>query len=273
MTVSQALRRAEGLLLAAGVPDAGADSAWLLCHVTGCGRGELLLKGGSELCSDDESAFFSLIGRRCERVPLQRLTGKAYLMGIEFIVCNDVLIPRQDTEILCEKAIASINENAYKSALDLCAGSGAIGLCIAKMTRAAVTLSDISDACITAIGINAANIGASVEVSQGDLFAAVSGRSFDVVTCNPPYIPVGDRELLQAEVRHDPELALLSGADGLDCIRRIALEAHRHINAGGRLFLEFGDGQSAAVISLFPGRDVKVHRDMQGLERVAEISF
>ncbi|MGI5899669.1 MAG: peptide chain release factor N(5)-glutamine methyltransferase [Christensenellales bacterium] len=276
MKISWARRRAEEILRAAGVPDPGADGDWLICHVIGCERGELLLLSmkGREISSAEEERLFVLLKKRGERVPLQRLTGRAYFMGMELIVFDDVLIPRQDTEILCEAAVGAINEAGYKTALDLCCGSGAVALGMAKLTRANVTASDISDACIAATKANAAKNGASLEVIKSDLFSGFEGRTFDIITCNPPYVPEGDRAGIQPEVRHDPALALYSGGDGLDFIRRLAASVEGFLNPAGRLLLEFADGQAEAVKALFRGErghNVILHRDMQGLHRVAEI--
>lgn len=255
------------------MPDANADSAWLMCHVIGCERGRLLAESLRAISPDEETEFFTLVKQRQKRVPLQRITGRAYFMGLEFAALDDVLIPRQDTELLCEKAVSYINKNSCKTALDLCSGSGAIAVCLAKLTHAAVTASDISPVCISAIDNNARRNSASVEIVQSDLFAAFTGRRFDVITCNPPYIPDGDRATVQAEVAHDPDLALYSGADGLDIIRRLAIDAPKHINDGGRMFLEFGDGQQAKLGAIFASKEIIIHNDMQNLPRVAEIIY
>ncbi len=273
MKILLARRRAEEILRAAGVPDPGADGDWLICYVIGCERGELLFlsSNGRELSPDEEREYLCLLEKRAQRVPLQRIIGRAYFMGMELAVFDDVLIPRQDTELLCERAVKAIKQNGYKTALDLCCGSGAVAVGMAKLTCAEVTASDISDACIAATKVNAAKNGVLVNTVKSDLFSAFSGRTFDVITCNPPYVPERDGNSIQPEVRHDPDLALYSGEDGLDFIRRLAWSFNGFLNPGGRLLLEFGDGQEGAVKGLFPGREVVLHNDMQGLARMAEV--
>jgi release factor glutamine methyltransferase len=273
MKISWARRRAEEILRAAGVPDPRADGDWLVCHVLGCERGELLLLSISDrkLSPGEEEALFALVKKRAERVPLQRLTGGAYFMGMELLVHDDVLIPRQDTELLCERAVKAINESGYKTALDLCCGSGAVAVGMARFTDAAVTALDISAACIAATKANAEKNGVLVKTVKSDLFSALEGEAFDIISCNPPYVPLKDSCGIQPEVRHDPALALYSGEDGLDCIRRLANSFGGFLNPGGRLLLEFGDGQETAIKRLFPGRQVIIHVDMQGLPRVAEV--
>ena len=273
MTTLQARRTAEELLQAAGVPDAAADAAWLLCHVMNCERGQLLLLNGQEMDADAQARYFDLIAKRSERIPLQRLTGKAYFMGTELLVKEDVLIPRQDTELLCEKALAVAEKSSCKTVLDMCSGSGAVAVCLAKMTKMTVSAADISKACIGAIGENAAHNGIALEVVQSDLFEKFVDRRFDMITCNPPYVPIADGAEIQSEVRHDPALALYSGADGLDFIRRIAEGVAEYMNNGGTLLMEFGDGQQDAVREIFAGRDIIIYEDMQQLPRVAEIKF
>ncbi len=273
MTVREALSRAENRLRDAGVPDAGADAAWLLCRALGIARGELPLRRNDALAERAQLEYEGMLGRRESREPLQLILGEAAFMGLDFYVAPGVLIPRQDTETLCGAALLAAAETGAATALDLCCGSGVLAACLARLAKLNVTASDISPAAASLTRRNLERHDMKARVLCGDLFEPVRAESFDMIVCNPPYIPRGDRGALQAEVLFDPPEALFSGGDGMGLIRRIAREATDHIHEGGRLLLEFGDGQEEAVQSLFDGRQSRIHSDMQGLARAIEVLY
>lgn len=252
---AQAARRLE----AAGSPDPMADA-------------RLLSWGDSlrELAPEEVERLEALLKRRLAGEPVQYVLGSAWFMGLEFYVDARVLIPRQDTEALCEAALAFLRGKPSPRVLDLCAGSGAIGLSLAKLyPQAKVTLADVSaDACAV-MDKNRRRLGAEAEIVEGDLFAPLAGRRFDLIACNPPYIRAGELDSLQAEVQKEPRLALDGGADGLDVYRRIAATYKDHLSAGGALFLEIGWDEAEAVRALFGGG--RVLRDLNGRDRVIEI--
>ena len=252
---AQAARRLE----AAGSPDPMADA-------------RLLSWGDSlrELAPEEVERLEALLARRLAGEPVQYVLGSAWFMGLEFYVDARVLIPRQDTEALCEAALAFLRGKPSPRVLDLCAGSGAIGLSLAKLCpQAKVTLADVSaDACAV-MDKNRRRLGAEAEIVEGDLFAPLAGRRFDLIACNPPYIRAGELDSLQAEVQREPRLALDGGADGLDVYRRIAATYKDHLAAGGALFLEIGWDEAEAVRALFGGG--RVLRDLSGRDRVIEI--
>ena len=252
---AQAARRLE----AAGSPDPMADA-------------RLLSWGDSlrELSPQEEARLDALLARRLAGEPVQYILESAWFMGLEFSVDRRVLIPRQDTETLCEAALAFLRDRESPRALDLCAGSGAIGLSLAKLCPGAhVTLADVSaDACAV-IAENRRRLGVEAVIVTGDLFAPVEGRVFDVIACNPPYIRTGELDTLQAEVQREPRLALDGGADGLAFYRRIAAEYAKYLAPGGALFLEIGWDEAEDVRALFGGG--RVLRDLSGRDRVIEI--
>ena len=266
-TIRETLRGAAARLEAAGVPEPMNDAALLLSHVTG--EGQLLLRAdaGRSLAPETLAAFDALIARREKREPLQYITGEAYFMGLRLKTAPGVLIPRFDTETLCEQALCRMT--GTERVLDLCTGSGALAVAIAKKyPGASVLAGDISpDACALARE-NAVRYGVRVTVRQGDLFAPFRGERFDLIVSNPPYIPAGELDSLQAEVRREPALALDGGGDGLDFYRRITAEAPEYLRAGGWLLLEIGSDQAGAVAALMAGyREINVYGDLNGLDR------
>lgn len=246
-------------LEAAASPDPAAD-ARLLCW--GDSQHEL---------SDAETARLdALLARRLAGEPVQYVLRSAWLMGLEFYVDERVLIPRQDTETLCEAALKILRAQSAPQALDLCAGSGAIGLSLAALAPGArVTLSDVSEGACAVARINRDRLGVQAEILQGDLFAPVRGRRFDVIVCNPPYIPTDELGLLQPEVRREPSLALDGGADGLAFYRRIAQAYRAHLRPGGALLVEIGWNQAKQVRALFGGGETL--KDLGGRDRVVVI--
>lgn len=272
MLARDALGRARRALLAAGVRDYDADSAWLLCHVIGCGRSELLLGYDRELDTSELTAYEELIGRRAQREPLQRITGEAYFMGLRFLTHKNVLIPRMDTETLCQAALELAMIRGYNTALDLCTGSGALAVCLTKLGGLRVTAADISQKCVEAALENAELHGVEIEVVLGDMLEPLDGRRFDMIVCNPPYVSAGYP--LEPEVAlHDPPLALFAGEDGMDFYRRLAAEARPHTNESGALLMEVGYAQAMGVCSLFIGRPVIVTKDLSGIDRVVRVDF
>ena len=277
----EARRRAAALLRAEGVTDAGFDAMLLLEKATGRSRTDLLLSG-DELTPEEEARFDSLVGQRRRRIPLQHLLGETWFMGLRFAVRPGVLIPRQDTETLAETVLRELPERGKGlRVLDLCTGSGCVGLTLARLGNfARVTLSDISDEALDLAAENADALGVAGKIflARGDLLQArrQDGRRldrlrFDAVVCNPPYIPSGEIASLMPEVRdHDPRCALDGGRDGLDFYRRLSHDAAGVLVPGGWLFLEIGSGQADAVREILAARydGIRVEQDLAGLDRV-----
>lgn len=205
-----------------------------------------------------------LVSRRKSGEPLQYILGKWEFMGLPFYTRPCALIPRQDTETLCEEALAI----GGKTLLDLCCGTGCIGVSLAKLGGFEVTFGDISRDCIDLARENAALNGIAGSFVLTDMFGNISG-SYDMICVNPPYIPTSDLALLQAEVKREPALALDGGADGLDFYRRISRDYAAHLNPGGALLMEVGAGQAEDVAAMFPnaGRI----EDICGIERVVTV--
>ena len=266
-TVLDALKAAEKRLTA--IPDPRLDAEYLLAEVLGVSRLSMLLDKGRELTAEEAAAYDALISRREKREPLQYILGSQSFMGFSFKTDRRALIPRFDTEALCEEALKYIRPGGRT--LDLCTGSGALAIAMKKLRPGAeVTASDVSRDALALARENAQKLDAAVRFIQGDLFAPLAGERFDVIVSNPPYIPEELRGKLQAEVEKEPALALFAGKDGLDFYRRIAAEAPEHLTPAGRLCLETGDGQGEAVKALLKEgfSDIQIISDLNGLPRV-----
>ena len=268
-TVGQALREAAERLSAANVPEARLDAEYLLAEVLKTGRLSLLIDKGRALTDEEASRLDALTARRASREPLQYILGSQSFMGFPFRTDPRALIPRNDTEALCEEALRHLRPG--HRVLDLCTGTGAIAIAMKKLCPGAcVTAADVSPDALALARENAAALGADVRFLQGDLFSPVANERFHVVVSNPPYIPNGLRGRLQAEVEREPALALFAGPDGLVFYRRIAEEAPAHLNEKGRLILEIGDGQGNAVAALLAENfaSIRILNDLSGLPRV-----
>ena len=275
MTVREALSAGKEILERASVEEAALDARLLLEFTAGLTCSDVLIKGAEPLTKEQEEAYRAALSRRAKREPLQHITGSVSFMGIEIRCDGRALIPRQETELLAEQAIR-LSEAANKpcmSVLDLCTGTGCIAVALALSGRfTAVTAADVSGEALELAALNIAQNKASVALKQGDLFDAVPGERFDMIVSNPPYISAEEMDQLMPEVRdHDPHLALSGGSDGLDFYRRIAAEAPRHLNPGGRILLEIGAGQGKAVSALLKENgftEICILQDYSGLDRI-----
>jgi len=192
--------------------------------------------------------------RIVERKPMPYITGEAYFFGMKFKVDEHVLIPRSPFAELVDQQFSPWVSHKPESLLDLCTGSGCIGIaCAVAFPEARVDLSDISEHALTLAQQNVALHGCEdrVEVLQSDLFNDLEGRRYDVIVSNPPYVDAQDMAALPREYRHEPELALASGDDGLHLTRRLLSEAYFHLNEGGHLFVEVGNSWPA-LEALYP---------------------
>ena len=289
MKVRELLNEGTGKLDAAGIDNAAYDARIILEDAYGLDAAGLLMNLNRDICpgalggtepSDIRecpgdcgaiSTFNMGINMRLRHVPLQHIIGHTGFMGLDFKVSRDVLIPRQDTETLVETVLDREKDPAI-SILDLCTGSGCIAVSLKKLGGySQVAASDLSDKAIGLAMRNASINDTEIRLIKSDLFKDIDGR-FDVIVSNPPYIPAEEIETLSPEVRdHDPRMALDGGEDGLDIYRRIVSECGDVLNAGGRLYMEIGFDQAAAVGGLMEKagfRDIEVVKDLAGKDRV-----
>ena len=269
LTLKEALAKAVDKLQQMEVPDADIDAWYLLSYVTGLDRAAFFLHGEEPMAEPDMIRYCDLVTKRGERIPLQHLTGEQEFMGLDFHVNEHVLIPRQDTECLVERVLPYVDG---KRVLDVCTGSGWIA--IAKLGKPFIVHGvDISEEALAVARQNATELNASVELFAGDLMTRMDGQ-YDVIVSNPPYIPPSVIEGLMPEVRlHEPMLALDGGQDGLEFYRRIAGQAVTRLAPNGRLFLEIGCEQAAAVAEILQKqgyREVQVFQDLAGKDRIVQ---
>lgn len=202
----------------------------------------------SRLLPHEAAQIESYVQQRCvERRPLPYITGEAWFMGMPFTVDERVLIPRSPIAQLIEQGFQPwLGEVDVERVLDLCTGSGCIGIACAQLfDQAEVDLVDLSDAALDVARINVERhqLTERVHCIQSDLFNALEGEVYDLIVSNPPYVDEADLDSMPAEYQHEPELALGSGSDGLDITRRILREAGRHLSEQGLLVIEVGNSE------------------------------
>ncbi|OIR16779.1 release factor glutamine methyltransferase [mine drainage metagenome] len=246
----------------------------LLQQVLAAPRSHLLAHPEQVLTAAQQAAYDGLLQRRLRGEPVAYILGEREFFGLNLKVTPATLIPRPDTELLVELALQRIPAHGRFRALDLGTGSGAIALSIAHARpEAQVTAVDASAAALAVARENALRLGIrNVDMVRSDWFAALEGRRYGLIVSNPPYVAAGDEHLVQGDLRFEPASALVSGADGLDDIRRIVDRAGRFLEDSSWLLLEHGYDQAGAVRVLleqcgFIG--VFSAGDMAGIARVS----
>jgi release factor glutamine methyltransferase len=266
MNLQTALLQGQTLLDDAGVSAPRLTAEVLLAHAVGCERAWLYAHSDEELREVWWIHYGRYLHQRMRGKPTQYITGRQEFYGREFLVTPDVLIPRPETEHSVEAALAFDAERI----LDIGTGSGAIGVTLSLETRAHVVCADISEAAVRLAAKNARRLGSSAHFVVCDLGSAFASGAFDLVVCNPPYVPGADRESVQREVReHEPHLALFGGPDGLDVYRRLIPEAEQLIEPGGHLVMEIGYLAADAVGAMLgEWTNVETKPDLAGIPRV-----
>ena len=255
-------RREAEVLLGAAL---GRTRAWLLAHPEEC-----------ILDCEATDRYEAGVTRRAQGEPVAYILGEKEFWSLPLAVGPGVLIPRPETELVVERALAHFPPDAAFEALDLAAGSGAIALAIAhERPRCRMTATDVSGVAVEMTRANAARLGlaARVEVARGSWFEPVADRTFDIVVSNPPYIAADDPRVEPGVRRFEPPQALFCGPTGLEAIETIVAGAGRHLAPGGWLVLEHGDTQGEAVRELLRRAGferVQTHRDLAGHERCTE---
>lgn len=262
------LKAARAILTDAETP--ALDARLLLQHVTGFTHESLIAEPQTELPDDVTKLFETLVQRRKLHEPISRILGKREFYGREFLVTPDVLDPRPDTEVLIETALARLPQDKALRLLDLGTGSGIIAITLlAERPMSQGVAVDLSESAIQVArqNANAHNVEHRLRFITTSWFDGVSGH-FDAILSNPPYIEAEIVPTLEEEVKNfDPHLALIGGADGLDCYRAIASAALDHLNPEAFVAVEIGAGQQTDVAAIFAANDfyaVSQHRDLGG---------
>lgn len=256
-----------GLLRRSGLPTL--DARALLAHTLGVTRETLVAHPERPVAEEPAQRFNTLSTRRRAGEPLAYLVGEREFLGRTFRVTPDTLIPRPETELLVERALAATKAVTRPRILDLGTGSGCIAISLAlERCDATVTAIDRSAAALAVAAENARRLGARVTLAQSDWYTNVRGR-FDILVANPPYVAEGDPHL--AALSHEPQSALVAPDRGLACLRTIITNARRHLAPKGWLLVEHGYDQAAAVRDLFATSEftgVVTTRDGADIERV-----
>mgnify|MGYP005805112225 FL=1 len=277
MTVKEVREKIQKRLQKAGIEDFKYEVWMLLEWKLGIGRAEYFMDSDREIPDKAWMSLNEVLRERERRVPLQYLMGSCEFMGYTFEVDERVLIPRQDTECLVELAVEKIRQTLREQAscqvLDLCTGSGCIGISVKLLCpEAEVTLSDVSEGALDVAKKNAWNLGASVRTIESDLFENIQG-SYDYILSNPPYIPSRVIEGLMPEVREfEPRIALDGTEDGLYFYRAIAEDAVGYLRPGGWLIFEIGQEQGEDLLSILREQgfeNTEIKKDLAGLDRIA----
>lgn len=255
------------------------DAELIVAHALGLDRVKLYMDLDRPLTAPELTAIRELVARRRRREPMAYLRGKREFYGRDFVVSPSVLVPRPETETLVQRALALHPAAADARILDLCTGSGCIGLTLlAERPRARAILSDLSREALSIAEQNARvlSVADRATLAHGDLYGALpAGEApFDAIVANPPYLAERERAELEPDVRdHEPAMALFAPDEGLAVVRRIADGALAHLVPGGTLLIEIGATQGAATRSIFERAglvDVRSHADLGGRERVVE---
>ncbi len=263
------------------------ETELLFTDILGCSRLELYLNKDKKIDNDKLLFISSVLKRRIKAEPIQYILGKTEFMGLEFKVTPDVLIPRQETEILVETTIKygyRLSVVGYRARiLDLGTGSGCIAVSLAKLMRGVeITATDISSKAIEIAEYNAGinNVSEKIRFINSDLFSGLGvygGARYDIIVSNPPYIPFGEIDTLQAEIRYEPRAALDGGNDGLDIYRKLIKEAPVYLKENGLLIMEIGFGQKSAIENIFRESGeyeiIEVIKDYSDIERVIVAQF
>ena len=270
MQYQELYRLGKDKLAEAKVPEAELDARLLLEEICGTNRNDLLVHGDNEISTEQCERYTDYIQRRQKHEPLQQITGYQEFMGLRFKVTPDVLIPRQDTEILVEEVMRYLHDGMH--ILDMCTGSGCILLSLLKYSNDCEgTGCDISEKALKVAEENAEMLSLNASFVQSNLFENVRGK-YEFIVSNPPYIPTGVIPTLMEEVRdHEPVGALDGGEDGIYFYREIVEKAGEYLYPGGMLFFEIGYDQAEKVSSLMREagyQEVTVCKDLAGLDRV-----
>ena len=255
------------------IAEASLDARLLLEHVCHTSRNDLLVRPLRELTLEEQSQFEADIDIRKNHVPLQHITGVQEFMGLEFVVNENVLIPRPDTEILVEEVIKIAQKYNSPRILDLCTGSGAIAISLKKFVpNADITAVDISEKALEIAQKNAEKLEAKINFVKSNLFDKLDNKKFDIIVSNPPYIRKDEIKKLSEEVQKEPKIALDGGEDGLDFYRIIAEQAINYLKTGSFLCFEIGYNQKNDVIKIIEDeqnyKNTYCKKDLYGNDRI-----
>ncbi len=258
MTIRQALDKSVALMKSSQIESPKMKSRLLMQYVLKCTRQHLIVYDNKQISKEQEKTFFEYVAKMKRGTPLQHITHTQEFMKLSFFVNEDVLIPRHDTECLVEEVIAISKKLNALTFLDLCTGSGAIAVSLAKyIPNSKVTAIDISSKALKIAKRNAKSNEVEKQITflQSDLFEKLSNERFDVIVSNPPYVKRDVMKKLDKTVKEEPSIALDGGYDGLDFYRRIIPDAYQFLRSKGYLCMEIGYDQKEDVMDLIKKQD------------------
>jgi release factor glutamine methyltransferase len=271
-TISEMLRTATRELQATSSTPR-LDAEVLVMRTCGLNRSGLVTHGHDALTDDQQRRLEKQLAQRRQGIPIAYLTGTREFWSLEFTVSPATLIPRPETELLVEKALAIIPRDAEWTIADLGTGCGAIALALAKeRPLCRVIATDISAQALEVARSNAAKFNLThVDFREGSWLEPLADMKLDMIVSNPPYVRANDPHLGQGDVRFEPRLALAAGPEGLDAIRQIALSAREHLNPAAWILFEHGWDQAAAIGRLLHSlgyRNIVCYPDLSGRDRI-----
>ena len=246
MTILEALRKGMIDLKISNIEEPNLKSRLLMQHVLNVSRQYIIVNDRKELSKLKEKQYFDEIKLLKTGIPIEHITHQKEFMKLNFFVDNNVLIPRQDTEILVEEVIKIAKKINAKNILDLCTGSGAIGISLANyLPETKIVATDISNSALNIARKNAVinNVQNRIIFINSDLFTNLESQKFDIIVSNPPYIKTSVIEKLDTQVKKEPNIALDGGEDGLDFYKKIIKESYQYLKYNGYLCLEIGFDQ------------------------------
>lgn len=274
MNIFEAYNKTKKELEASGIEDYVFEAKQIIKHITGFSNSEILMNYTNQLTEYQSNNLTAIIKQRAIRYPLQYIFGEWAFYGREFYVGPGVLVPRADTETLVDVCLKYLENTENPAVLDLCAGSGCIGITLAlEKAGAAVTLVEKFPEAARYAERNIKRLGVdnAVLVCGDVLNGAANDKNYDLIVSNPPYIPKNEMETVSPEVHYEPETALLGGEDGLDFYRAIIAEYKKALKPGGMLAFEVGAGEAAATQRLLYNagfKEINNAKDLGGISRV-----
>lgn len=275
MTIMEAIKKGTIKLKINNISEPNLKSRLLMQFILNKDRQYVIVNDTEALSENSEKQFFLGIQKLENGYPLEHITHKKEFMKMDFFVDENVLIPREDTEILVEEVIKIAKENNYCKILDLCTGSGIIGISLAKyLPNSKITATDISNEALKVAKKNAIsnNVEDQIIFVKSDLFSNLTEEKYDIIVSNPPYIENTIIQSLEEQVKKEPYIALDGGKDGLDFYRKIINESYRYLKYKGYLCLEIGYNQKDSVLELIEkeGFYEKIYskKDLYGNDRI-----
>ncbi len=273
MNIFEAYNKTKKELEAAGIEDYVFEAKQIIKHITGFSNSEILMNYTNRLTEFQSNNLTAIIKQRAIRYPLQYIFGEWAFYGREFFVGPGVLVPRADTETLVEVCLKYLKNSESPAVLDLCAGSGCIGITLAlEKADAAVTLVEKFPEAARYAERNIKRHGTdNATLICGDVLnGAANDKEYELIVSNPPYVPKNEMKTVSPEVHYEPETALFGGEDGLDFYRAVITEYKKALKAGGMLAFEVGAGEAAAVEALLEDaglKEINTEKDLGGICR------